>query len=225
MDRRSFFTQAFRKTAEKAVELVDAKVTQEAKRWFRPPYAINELDFLLACTRCQECVEACPHQVIFPLPARYGVKVVNTPALDLLNKACHLCDDWPCVNACHEKALQIPRVETATEAMSECDEGNDKSHETMEDRSPETVIEVQPSPPLPRLAEARINQSTCFTYQGPECGACNVCPVPGALAWDHQRPHIDTEYCVGCGLCRVQCIVEPSAIDVVVSYRMRGVIE
>lgn len=27
--------------------------------------------------------------------------------MDLLTKGCHLCDDWPCVNACEPKALAI----------------------------------------------------------------------------------------------------------------------
>jgi len=185
MDRRSFFRSAFKKTSEKVIKHVDKKVTQAAIHWIRPPYALDELDFLLACTRCDACIEACPHGVVFPLSSRLGVKVVGTPALDLPNKACHLCDDWPCVTACEVDALVLPKL----------DENNEKLE-------------------LPKLATASINTETCFPYSGPECGACAICPVPNALTWDQQRPVINAEYCVGCGLCRDACVVDPSAIDI-----------
>jgi ferredoxin-type protein NapG len=190
MDRRDFFRTAFRKTTEKVVEYAEAKVEQQAQHWIRPPYAINEFDFLISCTRCTDCIEACPHDVIFPLSKRVGIKATKTPALDLLNKACHLCADWPCVNACKEGALAFPQLSGVEQEVSE-----------NLDR------------PLPLLASASINTQACFPYSGPECGACNICPVPGALVWDQQRPSINEEKCVGCGLCREACIVEPSAIS------------
>ena len=192
MDRRDFFRTAFRKTTEKAVKYAEAKVEQQAQHWIRPPYAINEFDFLISCTRCTDCTEACPHDVIFPLSKRVGIKAVKTPALDLLNKACHLCEDWPCVNACKEGALAFPQAEDVEKDI------DDKASEI----------------PLPLLATASINTQTCFPYSGPECGACNICPVPDALVWDQQRPSINNEICVGCGLCREVCIVEPSAVEI-----------
>ena len=186
MDRRAFFGTAFRKTTQEVVKRVDAKVEQDATRWIRPPFALAELEFLLSCTRCGDCVEACPYTVLFPLSARLGASVGETPAMDLINKGCHLCEDWPCVNACEAGALVIP--------------------ETTEDSD---------APPLPMLALASINTTTCFPYSGPECGACeSSCPVSGALLWDQQRPYIDAEKCVGCGLCREACIVDPSAISI-----------
>jgi ferredoxin-type protein NapG len=107
MDRRDFFRRSFGKATEVVVESVDKRVAERAKHWIRPPFAIAELEFLLACTRCNACIEACPHDVIFPLAARLGADVVNTPALDLLKKGCQLCEDWPCVNACEVNALTI----------------------------------------------------------------------------------------------------------------------
>ena len=53
------------------------------------------------------CIKACPHEIVFPLSPNNGAEVMNTPALDLLNKGCHLCEDWPCVNACETNALKI----------------------------------------------------------------------------------------------------------------------
>lgn len=186
MDRRDFFRRGFGKAAEVAVKTVDKRVAERAKHWIRPPGAIAELDFLLACTRCNACIEACPHDVIFPLSARLGADVVNTPALDLLKKGCHLCDDWPCVNVCETKALTFID-----------DEADNKQSE------------------VNKFANAEINESLCLPFSGPECGACvSICPVEGALTLEQEKPVIDQASCMGCALCREVCIVEEKAIEI-----------
>lgn len=108
MQRRQFFRHLTGKTTDTAVKHLEARVNDNAKHWVRPPFAINELEFLLKCTRCGECVTACPHHIIFTLPARHGADVLGTPALDLLNKGCHLCEDTPCVSACQPRVLFRP---------------------------------------------------------------------------------------------------------------------
>jgi len=186
MDRRSFFRRAAGKTTEVMVKELDKKIEARAAHWIRPPFALDELDFLLACTRCNACIEACPEQVIFPLSARLGADVVSTPALDLSNKGCRLCDGWPCVQVCEPKALLIPEAD--------------------EEESAEL---------WPRLAYITINTETCLPYSGPECGACGpVCKVEGALVWERERPSIDYSRCTGCAMCREVCVVTPSAISV-----------
>jgi ferredoxin-type protein NapG len=185
MDRRAFFRKGVDKAAEMVVKHADAQAAKRALHWVRPPFALNELEFLVTCTRCGECVKACPHNTVFPLPARLGAQVVGTPALDLLNKACHLCEDWPCVTSCEPNALIRP--DEQDEAAS----------------------------PLPRLAYASINTGICLPYSGPECGACaSSCPVPGAMTWDLEKPRIEPELCLGCALCRESCIVEPKAVEI-----------
>jgi ferredoxin len=185
MDRRDFFRRGFGKAAEVAVKGADKHVAERAKHWIRPPHAVPELEFLLACTRCNACIDACPHDVIFPLAARLGADVVNTPALDLLKKGCHLCEDWPCVNACEVNAL----------ASTDADQYDGVS--------------------IKKFAAAEINTSTCLPYSGPECGACaSACPVKGALVFENEKPSINLEYCVGCALCREACIVEDKAINI-----------
>jgi len=190
MDRRNFFKRATSKVTRVAVEKADALAQDNASRWIRPPYALDELEFLLACTRCGDCVDACEYKTIFLLPARVGAKSVGTPALDLLNKGCHLCADWPCVAACEPKALKLPDV-----------------------KEPESIQ-------LPCLAMAEIDVSACLPYSGPECGACvNSCPVPDALQWELEKPVINEKLCVGCGMCREACIVEPKAVLIRSSIR------
>ncbi len=202
MDRRNFFRSALSKSGKTVVKAVDASVTRQATRWIRPPFALNELAFILACTRCRDCIEACPHQVIFSLPAKLGAKFVGTPALNLLNKGCHLCEDWPCVNACKADALCFPHpVEELTDD-AEADTTNI------------TTDNTQDSPRLmPELARAIINKQNCLPYNGPECGACfNSCPIPDAFIIDSYKPVINQLQCNGCGMCRESCIAEPKAI-------------
>ncbi len=111
MQRRNFFRRLAGKTSETVIKQVESRIVERARQWIRPPYALAELEFLLKCTRCADCITACPHQVIFPLPVRHGADVFGTPALDLLNKACHLCDGYPCVTVCAASALQRPTTE------------------------------------------------------------------------------------------------------------------
>jgi ferredoxin-type protein NapG len=111
MDRRGFLRRGGRSAAETAVGGIDAYVCHRASRWIRPPHALDELSFLGACTRCGDCVEACPHDVVFTLSPRLGIQVAGTPALDIVNRGCHLCDDFPCVTVCEPGALTLPDTE------------------------------------------------------------------------------------------------------------------
>ena len=194
MNRRGFFKSGFDSTTRTAVKFADAHVKARAKHWIRPPFAIDELEFLLVCTRCDKCVEACPHGVIFPLAARLGAQVAATPAMDLFNKGCHLCTDWPCVGACDTGAL--------------------KRDQSEHDDTAPGGVEVGERP-LPSLARVRIDTQRCLPYLGPECGACaGSCPVEGAMSWSREKPRIDEQRCTGCALCREACVLVPSAIEI-----------
>jgi len=192
--RRLFLRSGMQKMAEATVDAAALQLGTSPKNWFRPPFALEEWQFLELCTRCDQCLAACPHEVLFPLPARLGRRVERTPAMNLLHKGCHLCADWPCVDACETGALALPPP-SATAPEGEAAE----------------------PPPPPRLALAGIDTAACLPYLGPECGACaDACPLPGALRWHGPRPSIEPERCVGCALCREACIVEPKAVRLAV---------
>ncbi|MBT5522514.1 MAG: hypothetical protein HOK21_00370 [Rhodospirillaceae bacterium] len=204
MKRRDFFKTGARRAAGAVVDTLADSAEQRAASWIRPPFAKRELDFLLACTRCDDCVAACPHDVIFKLPAKLGIQVLGTPALDMANKGCHLCQDWPCVTACEPDALALPVAPD-----------DDPDHEP--DRDPDSNLGDDPddAPSLPKLAVAWIDQESCLPYAGPECGACaHACPVPGALTWQGPKPSIDQNTCTGCALCREACITEPKSVKI-----------
>lgn len=193
LERRDFFRRGLAKVAGAAVDEAEKRANKSASRWIRPPYAINELDFLLKCTRCDDCVDACPHDVLFPLPPKFGLQVASTPAMDLINKGCRMCSDWPCVAACTDDALVRP------------------DSEPPDDESATDVVDL----PLPLLASAMIDIAKCLPYLGPECGACaDSCPVPDALIWNGPKPHINQALCTGCAMCRGTCIVEPKAVSI-----------
>ena len=188
--RRSFFSSLLRKTTDFAVRVADAQTVAPAANWIRPPFALDELQFLSACTRCDACTAACTYGTILPLASHHGLRVAGTPVLDLQNKACHLCADWPCVAACEPGALKLP---------------------VQEEGSP---------PPLPRLADVSIDILTCLPHNGPECGACaSSCPVTGAMVWNQYKPYIVPMLCAGCSLCHEACIVEPKAVLVKAHYK------
>lgn len=75
---------------------------QGGQRYLRPPGAIDEAGFLLACTRCDECLKACPVGAIKRLPSSAGV-AVGTPFVDPQDVACTLCGD--CMPVCQPQAL------------------------------------------------------------------------------------------------------------------------
>ena len=183
MKRRELFKLGAQKTAKAAFDYAAGKIPGRGGNWIRPPFAVDEMDFFLDCTRCDACIEACAPGVLFKLPPSHGPRAAGTPAMDLLVRGCHLCEDWPCVKACEPGVLKLP-------------EGDEDS-----------------APPRPKLARVHIDPTACLPYLGPECGACrDSCPVPGALLWRGTKPVIDAEACVGCGLCREACIVEPNAV-------------
>lgn len=184
MDRRTFFRQVLRKTSETVVKHADDQAARRAAHWIRPPYAVDELEFLLACNRCGACVSACPHETVFLLSTRLGTQVAGTPSLDLLNKGCHLCADWPCVAACETGALRLPE---------------NKEEDTPLPRM--AIASIATSTCIPYLGP---ECGACATS----------CPVPCALVWEQARPRVNKDKCVGCGLCREACIVSPKAIHI-----------
>jgi ferredoxin-type protein NapG len=92
------------KTAHEFVKHRDAPTVEKTEvplqdDWLRPPGAVEEPLFLERCTRCGDCVKACPHRTI-SLSRRDG-----TPEVFPDEVPCYLCEDFPCIAACGTEAL------------------------------------------------------------------------------------------------------------------------
>jgi ferredoxin-type protein NapG len=107
MDRRGFFRSIARSVRDAGGE---APPPPRIPRRIRPPFALADPHFTLTCTRCDECITACPYQVLVRLPEDPSALDRGTPVMALGLGACHLCDGWPCVAACEPKALVLPEM-------------------------------------------------------------------------------------------------------------------
>jgi len=67
VNRREFFKSAFADIARMVVDVVAQKDTNNPPKkrdYLRPPGAVEEGLFNNLCTRCDECIKACPHMCI-----------------------------------------------------------------------------------------------------------------------------------------------------------------
>lgn len=79
----------------------------------RPPGALPALEFLLACTRCDACIRACPPGALLRLGEGAGV-AAGTPFLSVMDhKPCTACQDVPCASACPTGAIVPGPIEDA----------------------------------------------------------------------------------------------------------------
>ncbi len=62
----------------------------------RPPWALTESAFIDHCTRCNDCIKACPTHILVVGDGGY-------PTVDFREGECTFCGD--CVTACQPKAL------------------------------------------------------------------------------------------------------------------------
>ena len=138
----------------------------------RPPGALAEADFLFTCTRCQDCLNICPHGAIFMAGERFR-EAEGTPIIDPARAPCWMCPDTPCITACLPRALvregdALPRMGTARILNLNC-----LAHEGT---LCTTCFERCPVPGAIRVDDGKPTvQSDLCTG----CGVCqHVCPAP-----------------------------------------------
>lgn len=180
-NRRTWLSAIVPSAADAVVSRVEARLGQALPPQRRPPGAVAEAQLLELCTRCDDCADACPHGAILKFTEKAGPLLEATPVLRPETVACHMCEGFPCAQACRTGAL------------------------------------VQPFALTWPLGTVRVRRDRCFTFLGPECGACvGVCPDGAegiSLAGTH--PVVDPELCVGCGKCIHVCPTMPKAIEMV----------
>ena len=73
------------------------------------------------------------------------------------------------------------------------------------------------------MGTAEVDERLCVSHNGTGiCGACfTICPLKGKAIKQsaHNQPSINTDHCVGCGLCENACIVKGDKAIRVISPR------
>lgn len=157
-------------------------LTRDSSKTLRPPGAADERDFLSRCIKCGRCIEACPYGALYA-DRTFAGAASGAPTLDVRSQACRLCENLPCIDAC------------PTEALHHLESRRDV-----------------------RMGTAVINRDLCIAVKAMRCEVCyRACPlIDEAISIDFSmregdaihsvfEPVVDTDACVGCGLCVERC--------------------
>lgn len=160
----------------KAIGILERIDTQDQRPpipVLRPPGSIPEAAFLKDCTRCNDCITACPHGAIVLAPARLRA-AAGTPMIDPGNQACMACPDTPCITACAPRALRrepeapFPIMGTARVQVLDC-----FAHQGT------TCVSCVERCPVPGAIDLITGKPTINPALCVGCGVCaNVCPAP-----------------------------------------------
>jgi MauM/NapG family ferredoxin protein len=145
------------------------------------------------CIRCGQCVRTCPTGALQPALWEAGVEGMWTPVV-------------------------IPRLGYCDFSCNACNE----------------ICPVEAIPPLPleqkrttAIGKAVIDRERCIAWkEEAECIVCEeMCPVPDKAIWlevenklkegasvvSIQKPYVDLDSCIGCGICEHKCPIEGEA--------------
>lgn len=149
----------------------------------RPPWAIEEKQFLALCNRCGDCFRACPQGLLHPADrAEYrGSAILRTPILDLSCGQCSYCGS--CARACPTGALDLAlgrQVQTRVRVSAQCQASLGYYCLLCEDACPRLAIKVTPQ-------GVQLNHEACDG-----CGACGLACFHGAITLE-RHPKTKTE--------------------------------
>ena len=162
----------------------------KAATFIRPPGAADT-NFNALCSRCGNCMKACPYALIVPDLGVTGLDGLFTPVLKFRSQ-----------NSAQEQFC----FQNCTACTQVCPSGAIRFMKTEEKQ--QTAIGL-----------ARIDKKACIAWEkGEYCVVCQeFCPYQAIIEEDHKNvkcPTVDEEKCRGCGACESQCPAQPIAIVV-----------
>lgn len=130
-----------------------------------PPWAGDRQEFERRCTRCHDCVTACPGDII-------RISETGSPVVDFTLGECTFCGD--CARQCEAKVLDPTSTHPAwpyrARVISGCLANEHIMCDSCRDNCPETAIVMRPN--IGRPATPFIDDTLCSG-----CGACvRSCP-------------------------------------------------
>jgi ferredoxin-type protein NapG len=158
----------------------------------RPPGARDEHDFLAACIKCGQCVEACPFDTL-ELATAEDERATGVPYFVPRSTPCYMCEDTPCIGACPTDALiDGTAIEDARMGLA-----------VLSDQ--ETCLAFQ-----------GLRCEVCYRSCPLMGKALRLEFRPQERTGKHAYflPVVDSEACTGCGRCEHSCILEEAAIKV-----------
>jgi MauM/NapG family ferredoxin protein len=168
----------------------------------RPP-GVLENELLSKCVRCGKCIRVCPTGALHPASMEAGIEGMWTPVvvprLGYCDYACHACGQNCPVAAIPPLSLEQKRLQV--------------------------------------IGKVHIDEDRCIAWaEDGDCIVCEeMCPLPEkAILLEEelidvmgepkvvQRPTVEQERCIGCGICEYKCPVDgQAAIRVIHPRRLR----
>ena len=150
----------------------------------RPPGALVGNEFLAACIRCGQCVEACPYDTLRLMDITSGLNA-GTPTFTAATNPCYLCqgyDTLKCIDVCPTNALEyLDSPMDARIGLAVIDESHCWAY----------------------------NGTMCRA-----CWHACPYPDQAIVYDDMLRPTVNADVCTGCGLCEHGCPAETTAITI-----------
>ncbi len=162
--------------------------------YVRPPGALDEKDFLAACTRCGICVRDCPYGILKLAELGKDNPATGTPYFIARTGPCEMCEDIPCIPNCPTGALDhaLTDIEKARMGLA-------------------VVIDQESC-----IAFLGLRCEVCYNVCPVRGKAITLEYQPNKRSGRHAMfiPVVHSEHCTGCGLCEKACILEREAIKV-----------